>query len=144
MEKALRVTWKQMTEGMFGDHVKWEEIRVYSTFDVGSPRFSDAEMGFDDRIPTETVPRRGFFGLFGPKPATPLLFSVHDAFTAQKEGRRLLEKMGVQVSIPHSANLGLLKCRLDELRDPAGVMGAVKPARFRVEIFYGSPPDFSG
>ena len=105
-----------------------------STFDVGSPRSSDAEMGFDDGIPTETVPRRGFFGLFGLKPATLSLFSVHDAFTTQKECRRLLEKMGVRVSIPHSADLGLLKCRLDELRDPAGVMGVVKPVRFRVEI----------
>lgn len=105
-----------------------------STFDAGSPLFSDADTSFDDRIPVETVPRKGFFGLFGLKPATFLLFSVHDAFTTQKECRRLLEKMGVQVSVPHSADLGLLKCRLDELRDPAGAMGVVKPVRFRVEI----------
>ena len=105
-----------------------------STFDIGSPLFSDAEMSLEDRPPTETVPRRGFFGLFGLKPATLSLFSVHDAFTTQKECRRLLEKMGVRVSIPHSADLGLLKCRLDELRDPAGAMGVVKPVRFRVEI----------
>ena len=30
-EKAPRVTWKQTMEGMFGDHVKWEDVRVYST-----------------------------------------------------------------------------------------------------------------
>ena len=30
-EKAPRVTWKQTMEGMFGDHVRWEDIRVYST-----------------------------------------------------------------------------------------------------------------
>ena len=105
-----------------------------STFNVGSPIFSDAEMGFDDGLPAETIPRRGFFGLFGLKPAVLSLFSVHDAFTTQKECRRLLEKMGVRVSIPHSADLGLLKCRLDELKDPAGVMGVVKPVRFRIEI----------
>jgi len=111
-----------------------------STFDVGSPLFSDAEMGLDDGLPAETIPRRGFFGLFGPKPTTLSLFSVHDAFTTQRECRRLLEKMGVRVSIPHSADLGLLKCRLDELRDPAGAMGVVKPVRFRVEVRKASDP----
>ena len=30
-EKAPRVTWKQTMEGMFGDHVRWEEIKAYST-----------------------------------------------------------------------------------------------------------------
>jgi serine/threonine-protein kinase HSL1, negative regulator of Swe1 kinase len=105
-----------------------------STFDVGSPLFSDADTSLDDKIPVETAPRRGFFGLFGLKPITFSLFSIHDAFTTQKECRRLLERMGVRVSVPHSADLGLLKCRLDELRDPAGVMGVVKPVRFRVEI----------
>ena len=30
-EKAPRVTWKQTMEGMFGAHVKWEEIKAYST-----------------------------------------------------------------------------------------------------------------
>lgn len=30
-EKAPRVTWKQTMEGMFGDHVRWEDMRVYST-----------------------------------------------------------------------------------------------------------------
>jgi len=29
-EKAPRVSWKQTMEGMFGDHVKWEDLRVYS------------------------------------------------------------------------------------------------------------------
>jgi serine/threonine-protein kinase HSL1 (negative regulator of Swe1 kinase) len=105
-----------------------------NTVDVGSPLFSDAEMGLDDGLPAETIPRRGFFGLFGLRPTVLSLFSVHDAFTTQKECRRLLEKMGVRVSVPHSADLGLLKCRLDELRDPAGAMGVVKPVRFRVEI----------
>ena len=105
-----------------------------STFDTGSPVFSDAEMSFDDGLPAETVPKKGFFGLFGLKPTVLSLFSVHDPFTTQQECRRLLEKMGVRVSIPHSADLGLLKCRLDEIRDPAGVMGVIKAVRFRVEI----------
>ena len=30
-EKAPRVTWKQTMEAMFGDHVRWEDVRVYST-----------------------------------------------------------------------------------------------------------------
>jgi len=30
-EKAPRVIWKQTMEGMFGDRVKWEEIKAYST-----------------------------------------------------------------------------------------------------------------
>ena len=29
-EKAPRVTWKQTMEGMFGDHVQWEHVKVYS------------------------------------------------------------------------------------------------------------------
>ena len=29
--KAPRVTWKQTMEGMFGDHVRWEDVRAYST-----------------------------------------------------------------------------------------------------------------
>jgi vacuolar protein sorting-associated protein 72 len=31
MEKAPRVTWKQTMEGMFGDHVKWEDVKAYTT-----------------------------------------------------------------------------------------------------------------
>ena len=30
-EKAPRVTWKQTMDGMFGDHAKWEDVKVYST-----------------------------------------------------------------------------------------------------------------
>ena len=111
-----------------------------SVFDAGSPMFSDVETSIEDRIHIEAIPRRGFFGLFSLKPTTLSLFSVYDAFTTQKECRRLLEKMGVRISIPHSADLGLLKCRLDELRDPAGAMGVVKPVRFRVEIRKASEP----
>ena len=113
-----------------------------STFDIGSPVFSDAEMSLDDGFPAETIPKKGFFGLFGLKPTVLSLFSVHDPFTTQQECRRLLEKMGVRVSIPHSADLGLLKCRLDEIRDPAGVMGVIKAVRFRVEI--RKPKDAQG
>jgi hypothetical protein len=29
--KVPKVTWKQTMEGMFGDHVRWEDVRVYST-----------------------------------------------------------------------------------------------------------------
>ena len=30
-EKPPKVTWKQTMEGMFGDHVHWEDVRAYST-----------------------------------------------------------------------------------------------------------------
>jgi hypothetical protein len=38
----------------------------------------------------------------------------------------------------HADGPGILKCRLDEIADPAGVMGITKAVRFRVEVHAAS------
>jgi serine/threonine-protein kinase HSL1, negative regulator of Swe1 kinase len=83
-----------------------------------------------------SLPRRGWFGtLFRFKPATFHLLSMNDVAYTRKECRRLLEALGVHVVVPHSDDLGMLKCRLEEMKDPAGILGAIKAVRFRVELF---------
>ncbi|KAK0202967.1 kinase-like domain-containing protein [Desarmillaria ectypa] len=63
-----------------------------------------------------------------------ILQSTHDMKTTQNECRRLLMAMDVRVVLVDSEHLGLLKCRLDALKDPSGVMGVLKPVKFRVEV----------
>ncbi|KAK0238685.1 kinase-like domain-containing protein [Armillaria nabsnona] len=62
------------------------------------------------------------------------LQSTHDMKTTQNECRRLLMAMDVRVVLVDSEPLGILKCRLDEMKDPSGVMGVLKPVKFRVEV----------
>ncbi|SJL03512.1 uncharacterized protein ARMOST_06868 [Armillaria ostoyae] len=62
------------------------------------------------------------------------LQSTHDMKTTQNECRRLLMAMDVRVALVDSEPLGVLKCRLDEMKDPSGVMGVLKPVKFRVEV----------
>ena len=78
------------------------------TIDVGSPLFSDAEMNLNNGLPTENVPRSGFFRIFRLRLTVSPLFSVHDAFTTQRECRRLLEKMGTRASVPRFGDMALL------------------------------------
>ncbi|KAH9962640.1 kinase-like domain-containing protein [Russula dissimulans] len=47
---------------------------------------------------------------------------------------RILHGVGVRAVLIRADGLGILKCRLDEITDPAGVMGVTKPVRFRVEV----------
>ncbi|TRM65319.1 hypothetical protein BD626DRAFT_216813 [Schizophyllum amplum] len=54
--------------------------------------------------------------------------------TARSEARRLLMRMGAHVSLEDVDGPGVLRCRIDETRDPAGAMGALKAVRFRVEV----------
>ncbi|TFY81631.1 hypothetical protein EWM64_g2381 [Hericium alpestre] len=75
-----------------------------------------------------------FGNLFKIKPATFSLLSIHDAHASREECWRLLNNVGVRVVLTHAESLGVLKCKMDEMADPAGVMGVVKAVRFRVEI----------
>lgn len=43
-------------------------------------------------------------------------------------------RMDVRVVLEDSEGLGVLKCRLDEVRDSNGLMSVVKAVKFRVEV----------
>ncbi len=46
----------------------------------------------------------------------------------------MLENMGVSVMLLQAEGMGVLKCRLEEMRDPVGIMATVKAVKFRVEL----------
>lgn len=99
-----------------------------------SPTFSD------NSFTLPSIPRRSLFGnIFRFKPTSFVLFSVQDAYTSREECRRLLVGLGVRVSLFQGEGLGVLKCKLDEYKDPAGVLPVVKAMRFRVEVHKPSP-----
>ena len=75
-----------------------------------------------------------FGNLFKLKPVTFSLLSVHDPHTTREECKRILHGLGVRAVLTHAEDLGTLKCRLDEIADPAGVMGVTRAVRFRVEV----------
>ncbi|KAH9975652.1 kinase-like domain-containing protein [Russula compacta] len=75
-----------------------------------------------------------FGNLFKLKPVSFTLLSVHDPHTSREECKRILHGLGVHAVLIHADGPGILKCRLDEVADPAGVMGVIKAIRFRVEV----------
>ena len=75
-----------------------------------------------------------FGNLFKVKPVSFSLLSVHDPDTSREECKRILHGLGVRAVLIHADGPGVLKCRLDEITDPAGVMGVTKTVRFRVEV----------
>lgn len=105
-----------------------------------SPAFSDAGSSFTLPSPSlssplSSSPKRTWLGnVFSFKPITYTLPSAHDVHTTRNECRRLLMRMDVRVVLEDSEGLGVLKCRLDEVRDPNGLMSVVKAAKFRVEV----------
>ena len=46
--------------------------------------------------------------------------------------------LSVRAVLIHADGPGVLKCRLDEISDPAGVVGVTKTVRFRVEVHAAS------
>jgi serine/threonine-protein kinase HSL1, negative regulator of Swe1 kinase len=44
--------------------------------------------------------------------------------------------MDVRVMLEGSDGLGVLKCRLDDVKDPVGVMNVLKAVKFRVELHH--------
>jgi hypothetical protein len=75
-----------------------------------------------------------FGNLFKLKPVSFSLLSVHDLHTSREECKRILHVLGVRAVLIHADGPGILKCRLDETTDPAGVIGVTKAVRFRVEV----------
>ncbi|KAJ7449622.1 Pkinase-domain-containing protein [Mycena latifolia] len=97
-----------------------------SSFTLSSPSLSS---------PLSSSPKRTWLGnVFSFKPITYTLSSTRDVHTTRNECRRLLMGMDVRVVLEDSEGLGVLKCRLDEVRDPNGLMSVVKAAKFRVEV----------
>ena len=47
--------------------------------------------------------------------------------------------MDIQVVLEDSEGSGILRCRLEEVKDPSGVMGVLKAVKFRVELQAPSP-----
>ncbi|KZT27880.1 Pkinase-domain-containing protein, partial [Neolentinus lepideus HHB14362 ss-1] len=99
-----------------------------------SPAFSDDS--WFPPSPSSFSPRRRWFGhLFKFKPANYQLLSMADVYNTREECRRLLIGMGVQITHCRSADgLDVLKCKLEEVRDPAGAMDVAKAVQFRVEV----------
>ncbi|KAL1662049.1 Pkinase-domain-containing protein [Schizophyllum commune] len=85
--------------------------------------------------PLGASPKHSWFpALFRMRTPPQTLLSTHGAATARSEARRLLMRMGAHVALEDVAGPGLLRCRVDDTRDAAGVMGALKAVRFRVEV----------
>ncbi|KAJ7504479.1 kinase-like domain-containing protein [Mycena galericulata] len=105
-----------------------------------SPAFSDTGSSFTLPSPSlssplSSSPKRSWLGnVFSFKPVTYTLTSTRDVHTTRNECRRLLMRMEVRVVLEDSEGLGVLKCRLDEARDPTGLMSPVKAEKFRVEV----------
>lgn len=97
-----------------------------SSFTLASPSLSS---------PLPSSPKRSWLGnVFNFKPVTHTLSSIHDIHITRNECRRLLMRMDVRVVLEDAEGLGVLKCRLDEVRDPNGLMSVVKAVKFRVEV----------
>ncbi|KAJ3996749.1 Pkinase-domain-containing protein [Lentinula boryana] len=68
------------------------------------------------------------------RPEVFTLHSTHSVHVSRNECRRLLMAMDVRVILEDEEGLGVLKCRLDEIRDPNAIMTALKPVKFKVNV----------
>ncbi|KAE9399987.1 kinase-like protein [Gymnopus androsaceus JB14] len=68
------------------------------------------------------------------KPEVFTLYSTHSVQTTRIECRRLLMAMEVRVILEDAEGLGVLRCRLDEVRDPNGILSALKAVKFKVVV----------
>ncbi|KAJ3790399.1 kinase-like domain-containing protein [Lentinula aff. detonsa] len=68
------------------------------------------------------------------RPEVYTLHSTHSVHVSRNECRRLLMEMDVRVILEDEKGLGVLKCRLDEVRDPNAIMTALKPVKFKVDV----------
>ena len=98
--------------------------------------FNDASAS--DPPPASPLTPTWFGNLFKLKSMSFTLLSVHDVHTSREECKRILHGLGVRAVLIHADGLGILKCRLDEITDPAAVMGITKSVRFRVEVHVAS------
>ncbi|RDB23720.1 Serine/threonine-protein kinase GIN4 [Hypsizygus marmoreus] len=92
--------------------------------------------------PFSSPPKRSWLGnVFNFRSATLSLLSAHDVQTTRNECRRLLMAMNIRVILEGAEGLGVLRCRLDDVKEPSGVMNMLKAVKFRVEF---QPPQICG
>ncbi|EKM49974.1 uncharacterized protein PHACADRAFT_130433 [Phanerochaete carnosa HHB-10118-sp] len=109
--------------------------KKYSTRSDRSTSSSGSSSGDSGSYFLNSTPKRSWFGgFFRFGPASYQLLSTQDAQVTRSECKRILEEMGVTATLVQAEGMGILKCRLEETRDPAGAMVTVKPVKFRVEM----------
>lgn len=86
--------------------------------------------------PQESSKRSWFTNLFSFKAPSATLYSLEDRRPTLLAARALLEALGAACTQEGSINSSavLLRCRLDEVRDPSGSVVVAKAVRFRVEF----------
>ncbi|KAF9071364.1 hypothetical protein BDP27DRAFT_1322383, partial [Rhodocollybia butyracea] len=62
------------------------------------------------------------------------LYSIHAVHTTRNECRRLLMAMNVRVVLEDTEGPGVLRCNLQEVRDPNGILSVLKAAKFKVVV----------
>ncbi|KAG5647454.1 hypothetical protein DXG03_009385 [Asterophora parasitica] len=107
----------------------------------GSPAISDASSSPIPSAPFSLPPfsssspkRTWLVNIFNTHPAPLSLLSVGNVRTTRNECRRLLMAMNIRVVLENPEGLGVLKCRLEEVKEPTGVINVLKAVKFRVEF----------
>lgn len=106
----------------------------YDSYSSHSPTYSISE-GSSFNI--SSTPKISWFtNLFKPRSGSFRMMSTKDLDTTCEECRRLLANAGVNFVLMDNEDprVTYLRCHLDEVRDPAGVMATVKAVKFRVEL----------
>ncbi|KAI5984307.1 kinase-like domain-containing protein [Pisolithus albus] len=85
--------------------------------------------------------RRSWLGnAFKSKPASYELLSVQNTFTTREECHKLLVGLGVRITLTHTKEAGVLKCKFDGVEDPRGTLPVIKFVAFRVEVHQPTTP----
>ncbi|KAH9027927.1 kinase-like domain-containing protein [Lactarius hengduanensis] len=113
-------------------------VQIVEPSSVLKRKKSTKEASAGDPPPASPLTPTWFGNLFKLKPVSFSLLSVHDPHTSREECKRILHGLGVRVVLIHADELGILKCRLDDIADPAAVAGVAKAVRFRVEVHAAS------
>lgn len=103
--------------------------RMPSSTSSTSSAFSSSPL-----TPLPVSPKTWLSSMFRFKSSTFTLLSTYDAHTTRNECRRLLMTMDVSVMLQDAEGLGVLKCRLDEFKDPRGIVSVLKAVKFKVEL----------
>jgi len=109
--------------------------------EIVSPTGTDGKSSIPLSLPSafslppfaSSSPKRTWFGnVFNLRPATFSLISAHDVQTTRSECRRLLVLMKVRIVSEDPHGLGVFRCKVDEVKEPSGVMNMSKAVKFRV------------
>lgn len=88
-----------------------------------------------------STPRKRWLGnMFNFKPASYELLSVQNTFTTREECHKLLVGLGVRITLTHTKEAGVLKCKFDGVEDPRGTLPVIKFVAFRVEVHQPTTP----